>query len=206
MHLDELQLSLQSLYEVETEHQVTNFLTSENSQYSYLQEAHFSSMETVFLHQDDDALDIAVYLDKRVLASIEEEGSHPEFLNHLCYALEGISHFLYIVHNGRFDRSVTKLEMELQAEVDKFIYLFLFYKMQRPDMHRALFEDISFRSELNPEEHERYRTANALAEKYCFYLLKNFTLTRDSSKLRQELCRFYRYNLQEKVYRINQIH
>ena len=43
-----------------------------------------------------------------------------------CLALEGVSHFLYLIWNASFDRSVTLLEMELQAEIDKFVMLGIF--------------------------------------------------------------------------------
>ena len=44
-----------------------------------------------------------------------DDGNLPDFL----LALEGVSHFVYIAHRARLERSVSAVELELQAEVDK---------------------------------------------------------------------------------------
>ena len=46
-------------------------------------------------------------------------------LDDLWKVLEGISHFNYLVLRAADDRSVTLLELELQAEVDKFVGTYL---------------------------------------------------------------------------------
>src|SRR5215472_3890111 len=44
-------------------------------------------------------------------------------LDPLCQIIEGVSHFVYLADRARAEREATQLELELQAEVDKFIVL-----------------------------------------------------------------------------------
>ena len=44
-------------------------------------------------------------------------------LDALCQIIEGVSHFVYVVERARVGREATQLELELQAEVDKWVVL-----------------------------------------------------------------------------------
>src|SRR5262249_14875721 len=46
----------------------------------------------------------------------------PSF-DELCQIIEGVSHFLYVAERARRELPATQLELELQAEVDKYIFL-----------------------------------------------------------------------------------
>lgn len=44
-------------------------------------------------------------------------------LDTLCQIIEGVSHFVYVVERARMGRAATQLELEVQAEVDKWVVL-----------------------------------------------------------------------------------
>ena len=58
---------------------------------------------------------------------------------------EGVSHFVYVAWNAGFDKPVTLLELELQAEVDKYVLGAWLLREQGAgrfprELHRVLFE------------------------------------------------------------------
>ncbi len=211
MIFNQLQQQLQTIYEIETTHNVSDFIISNKIIGASLTENEFRQNETVFVCKQDNCLDIAVYLDHDVINNLSTPDNNQHNLNDYCYALEGISHFLYLVFNGAYERSVTLLELEIQAEIDKFVMLL--HKNYSNDnfcddykLHQSLFDDIYFRKTLNSAELIRYKDANFYAGKYCSGLLKQYRLEPEWKTMNQELRRFYRLPLQEKIHRINQLH
>ena len=49
--------------------------------------------------------------------------AHAADLDPLCQIIEGVSHFVYLADRARVDREATQLELEMQAEVDKYVVL-----------------------------------------------------------------------------------
>src|SRR5215471_14708443 len=86
-------------------------------------------------------------------------------------AFEGVSHFTYYAWNAQLEKPVTLLEMELQAEVDKYVAttLLLLRQGQRQPrgLHHWLFEMARLDERLDGDELDRYRRANRYAGKYC---------------------------------------
>ena len=94
-------------------------------------------------------------------------------------ALEGVSHFHYLCWNASYDKSVTLLELELQAEVDKYVTVLMLLGAQgsRTDsgaIHQRLFDEIHFRGDLPVEHLTRYQDANYYAAKYCRALSEHY--------------------------------
>lgn len=215
MNLNDLQYSLQELYEIETQHRISDFITSNPKLKSALLASHCSSHETVFVHCENDAMDIAVFFDDEVVEQLKIDSSPGSLLssniNNYCYVMEGISHFLYLVYNGSYDRAVTLMELELQAEVDKFIMLQALISdknnsSEKWRLHNSVFSEISLRPGLDQSEVQRYKDANFFAGKYCRILLKDYLGKRPLSELKRQLRRFYRLTLQDKLRLINQLH
>lgn len=172
--------------------------------------------EQLLVCEEEDDLLLSLYLHHRIIRNLTTSGELPYLhsgnLEDFCLALEGISHFLYLIWNARYRRSVTVLEMELQAEIDKFIMLgtILRQQSQAPapgQIRDLLFESVRYHDHLRSEELQRYRDASAFAEKYCWYLESSFTLKQGMElQLYRELRRFYRLGLEEKLRRINYLH
>jgi hypothetical protein len=93
---------------------------------------------------------------------------------------------------------VSALELELQAEVDKFACCLL---LQRScdDLRRRLFQDVRFADDLDAAERDRYRTANGQADRYAETLERRFVRADRLDDMLDELRRFYRLPLGGKL-------
>ena len=166
--------------------------------------------------QDDDDLLLSLYLHEGVVNNlVQDDGDlhlHNDNIEDFCLALEGVSHFIYLAWNAGFQRCVTRLEMEIQAEIDKFIMLsnLLINSREQPDpgrLRRLLFDAVQFSRGLSVTERARYRDANNFAAKYCWYLETNGFLKQGLEQvLLRELRRFYRLDLRGKLRRIDCFH
>jgi hypothetical protein len=112
-------------------------------------------------------------------------------------AVEGVSHFLYIVERARVSLPATRLELELQAEVDKFAILAdgSQHAGELPELHRRLYENVRYLHSARSEQGERYRLANDLAAKLWSSLIAQGQNDRTQLVLR----RFYRASQAEKI-------
>lgn len=197
--LAELQKQLSDIYRADPGYQVTDFLITDPRLAAMLggDAMLTNTVETVLLNEDDDGLSMSVFLDEDVLQRLDAgdplKKLCPRQLNDLWTVLEGISHFNYIAWNASYDKSVTLLELELQAEIDKYVSTWLLaHEQQRPELaeklHMWLFGDVSFRREMTTEQKERYRTANDYAARFCAGLRKRMSGDRSLDELRN----FYR--------------
>lgn len=218
MSLKYIQNRLQEIYELDIDHDVNDYLVTcrHAAHRCGAPLASIHTREQLLIHQEKEELLLSLYLHEGVINSLESTGDrlhlHRDNLEDFCLALEGISHFLYMIWNARYRRSVTVLEMELQAEIDKFIMLGMLLQQQSqapaPGVIRdLLFESIRYHDHLQAEELQRYQDASAFAEKYCWYLESSFTLRQGTElKLLRELRRFYRLGLKDKLRRIDCLH
>ena len=210
MLLNRLQGHLESIYEVQSGYRVADFLIDDPGLARRLDNTPNARdiPEKLLIRQDGDTVDLALYLDPELLQRLDAddptESLHGENLHDFWMALEGISHFLYLTWNAGHERSVTLLEMELQAEVDKFILAaFLFGRQMRGlvprALYRHLFEYARFDERLNDAERYRYRSANYFAGRFCSYIEKEFMQPGARSGLVNTLRRFYRLTQQRKI-------
>ena len=125
MSLSQIQTHLQGIYELEMDHCISDYLVTSLDLIDKRFHQAVKSRETLLVCQDEDDLQLSLYLDDEVLDNLRMNGSyidlHQENIQDFCLALEGASHFVYLIWNAMFARCVTRLEMELQAEIDKFI-------------------------------------------------------------------------------------
>ena len=97
------------------------------------------------------------------------------------------------------DLPVSLLELETQAEVDKYaVTVFLLADQQGggypAQVHSRLFDRVSFDARLEPDEYHRYRTAHRCAARYCRRLEHRF-VSRGEARIEamvRELRKFYR--------------
>ena len=129
--LSDLQEHLSSIYKVEPGYDVKDFLVTDPTLAKILGGDALirNSDETLLLAEDDEGMALSVYLDSQMLGRLGRDNPMQTLkascLNDLWTVLEGISHFNYLVWSAGQDRSVTLLELEMQAEVDKFISTWL---------------------------------------------------------------------------------
>jgi hypothetical protein len=124
-------------------------------------------------------------------------------LDGLCQIIEGVSHFVYVVERARAGRSTTQLELEVQAEVDK--WLLLAASMDRFDVERSttlrsrLYERVTFASERASDEGERYRVANDVAHAFVRRLERGYVRRARFVEMRAEMRRFFHVGQEEKL-------
>lgn len=211
--LDELQGMLQQTYDLAGEHRVSDFLTGNPALVEALgiMPGTAGAGEQVLVSQQDaDCVDLAVYIAPEVLERLGEsdplEALHDGNLADFLMALEGVSHFVYLAWNAALDKPVTRLELELQGEVDKFVLTALVLATRQgraPDaLHHGLFRRCRLEPSLDDESRARYQAASRYAETYCRGLLERFRRKRDLSTLWPELRRFYRLTQRGKMARI----
>jgi hypothetical protein len=206
MVLHSLQTLLGNLYDVELRYDVYDFLVTDRGAMAGFEPHNDSraSDEELLLAETADGAGIALYLDPDVLSRLEAADPHQalteENLADYCTALEGVSHFVYSTWRLERDLPVSLLELETQAEVDKYaITVFLMGSQQGgasypTQVHARLFDRVSFDARLRPEQYERYRTAHRSAARYCRHLERRFVhrgVARIEAMVR-ELRRFYR--------------
>jgi hypothetical protein len=111
--------------------------------------------------------------------------------------VEGVSHFVFVAERVRTELPTTQLELELQAEVDKFVLLGL-EPGKDPEsvrrLHVDLYENGRFLDASGTEAGERYRLANGLAARLSARLLG-----REAREIRSLLRRFYRAGQADKI-------
>ncbi len=210
MKLNALQTELEQIYDVTTPHRVEDFLLREPRLVAHLTAdatAH-QCAEKLLVAQTEDGLDVGLFLHETVLSRLANdnpaESLHEGNLQDYCFAVEGVSHFLYLAWNAGFERCITQLELELVAEVDKFVTAAVRLLEQRGAVQlrsllKTMFEDVAFRPQLPEIERQRYYEANRLASRYCERLVSRHALKRGEPTLMRELRRFYRMSQDEKI-------
>lgn len=206
--LSQLQDHLTSIYRVDPGHDVKDFLVTDPFIAKVIagDTLNPDTAESVLVKQDDNGFAMSVFLDQTVLARLVKgnplQTLTADQLADLWTVLEGISHFNYLAWSARKNREVSLLELELQAEIDKFVSA-LFIALHQDDselatnMHRHLFDQISFSPALSKEEKERYSTANDYAARFCHRLHDKLSAHDDLAM--RELRRFYRFTERQKI-------
>jgi len=108
---------------------------------------------------------------------------------------EGVSHFVYLVERARISLPVTKLELELQAEVDKYVLSLGFSANDDRGLLERLFDSPRFLDPENSEAGERYRLAHHLAARF----VSRAVVANDRGRARERLRAFYRAGQADKI-------
>jgi hypothetical protein len=210
--LRELQNRLAGLYDAPSEHDVDDFLITDAAHAAALQgaEAAPPTDEQLLVAEDGDGVEVSLYVDRSVierlaarcpLRSLSEEN-----LADYCTALEGVSHFHYFVWSAGRDRRVSLLELELQAEVDKYASALRLMLEQREgrfpaELFERLFDRAQFAPHLSTTERTRYEEAHRFAARFCGRLEERFLRRRQARPdgLLAELRTFYRLGRHAKL-------
>jgi hypothetical protein len=159
--------------------------------------------EQLFVGAVDDELCMSLYLDPAVIERLERNDPSDELNQDNvadCWtALEGISHFLCVAHNAGHDRPVSRLTLELQAEIDKYMASFLLLRRQSPhrfpaELHTLLFRRARIDPVLAAGRESLYRRASRYAAHFCTRLEPMLRAPRcaENGSWLGELRRFYR--------------
>jgi hypothetical protein len=204
--VEDVQRGLESLHALEPAAPVTAFLIPEDEAPSYP-----GGGSRTLVSQEGDSVALGVVIEPEVAETLARSDPRKrldtENLPSFCALTEEVSHLLYLLYCARFERSTTRLELEIQGEVDKYLTSAFFLSLQNEGavsrhLRSLLFRDYDLPSRLTEEERERYRTANDLAYRYCSFLEASYLRSSRLSALAQETRRFYRLSQREKFERI----
>jgi hypothetical protein len=206
--LSRLQQGLESLYRVETRLDVDAFIVGDSERGRALSENEEARRprEQLLVEHAAGEVALGLYVDAEALQNLERHdpvrGLGEHNFGDFCLAVEGVSHFIYVALCAASDRSVSALELELQAEVDKFVTCLLLGAAvaQRSRRLRArLYDDIRFADDLDGSERARYVTANDQARRYAIALERHYLQHERIADMLAELRRFYRLSLGAKL-------
>jgi len=210
--IDRLQQHLSDIYQVGGLHDVRDYLITDPRLAQCISAGSMlaDTSETLLLSQDEEGLALSLFLDGELLSRLESADPlsrlRAELLDDLWKVLEGLSHFNCVVWRASQDRSVSLLELELQAEIDKFVGTTLLALGQgRTEMlehlHGWLFDKVSFNAGLDAAQLARYRAANDYAARFCHALRSR--LVEDGNAVLGELRRFFRLPMTDKISHIH---
>jgi hypothetical protein len=211
-----MQAHLQKIYDLEFNYQVEDYLITDSGQAALLEQKPVVRKveEKLLVLEETDGMRISLYLSEPLLSFLNKNDPYVELnnenLNAFCIALEGVSHFTYLVWNASHNRPVSQLELEIQAEVDKFVTVSELIQTNKSSIQwklirKTLFGDCRFDSSLNDEELTRYQHANNFASNFCENLELSNTGGDRTQTVRNQLCRFYRKRHFEKLFNCNQV-
>jgi hypothetical protein len=178
-----LQRRLERFYGLERAPRVENFLRLSASR----------SREQVLVQQSQEGVLLAVIFPEDQIPTEPLEPS-----DNWAQLIEAVSHFLFLAERARVELSTTRLELELQAEIDKFVILSATTGAARialDDLHRRLYDDVRFLDASETEQGARYRLANHLAARFLSRLLQSGHV----ADWRKRLRAFYRAGPTEKI-------
>jgi hypothetical protein len=201
--LRELQELLGHLYDADPGHDVRDFVVTDPALLEVLTGGvpGRDVDEKLIVMESGEGLDLALYLDAALLARLDRADPRsslsPDNLGDFWTALEGVSHFNYLAWNAIHDRAVTLLELEMQAEVDKFVATRALLDRQPGadlggPLWQQLFEATALMPGLSAAEQVRYRDASRLAGRYCRSLQRRFPGPALAPDALRELRGFYR--------------
>jgi hypothetical protein len=210
--LRELQNRLAGLYDAPAEHDVYDFLVTDAAHAAALQGAAAAppTDEQLLVLEEEGGVGISLYLDRAVIERLAERcplrSLSEENLADYCTALEGVSHFHYLVWSAGRARDVSLLELELQAEVDKYASALQLMLQQREgrfpaELFERLFNRVTFLPHLPTHERTRYEEAHRFAARFCRRLEERFLRRRQArpEALLGELRAFYRLGRHAKL-------
>ncbi len=206
MILRQLQDLIGDIYDVSIAHDVYDFLVTDRRRLPPEARTGPADEELIVAQPQGDGdgeVALSLYLDPKLLERLKTadpiQHLHDGNVADYWTALEGVSHFLYVAWNAGHDKPVSVLELEMQAEVDKYVASYWLMRRQFPDrfpaeLLRVLFERTRIDPLLAAGREDLYREASHYAEKFCRRLERSLRGARGGSEAQvlAELRRFYR--------------
>jgi hypothetical protein len=210
MLLSRLQNLIGGIYDVSVAHDVYDFLVTDRGRLPLAARSGTAEEELIVAQGADpgDEVALSLYLDPALLTRLAREDPlvrlHAGNVGDWWTALEGVSHFLYLAWNAGHDKPVSLLELEMQAEVDKYVASYWLLRRQFPghfpaELRRVLFAHTRVDPRVAVERAELYREASHYAERFCRRLERTLSRARGGrahgvrdAEVLAELRRFYR--------------
>lgn len=217
MLLKKIQQQFEKIYQLPQDLSIEDFLINEEA-LEKLQGKQCTPLTTpnlkglMLLLPEEDELSLAIYLNEQVINNLHKHspflGLNETNIHDFCIMAEEVSHFLYATWKARHSIQITRLELELQAEVDKFIICTFYCSnhetcFDRTILKELLFETFNLEKGLPVELKDRYSTASKFALHYCHFLENHFIKKDHLRQMMGEIRRFYRLGQTDKISHIN---
>jgi hypothetical protein len=173
--LDRLEALLTGIYDLDIGCRVEDFLVTDRAQLpGECRDA--PGDEQLFVAAAGDELCVSLFLDAALLERLDRHDPCDSLdagnLADCWTALEGISHFLCVAHNAGHDRPVSRLALEMQAEIDKYVACFELLRRNQPrrfpaELHALLFHRAQVDPALAAGREPLYRRASREAARFC---------------------------------------
>jgi hypothetical protein len=185
-----IQRGLEALYRLDRGADVDAFVTHADD----------GEREALFVRESEDGLELLLRVPRLGDRIVDVEGAG---LDPLCQIIEGVSHFVYLADRAAQGREATQLELELQAEVDKYVILASalegFDGRASRRLRERLYEGVAYVHGADTELGERYRMANECARRFIARLERDYVMRARYSELQGELRRFFHMGQREKI-------
>jgi hypothetical protein len=160
--------------------------------------------EVLLLREPNDgSLELSLRLPRLSFGADNDEG--PGQFDRIAQIVEGVSHFVYLTDRATADRVTSQLELELQAEVDKYAFFAdklcsasSFCVRKSAALRSRLYRTCAF-STMSASERERYATASSLADKFTARLERRCVSTARLFDLRTHFRQFFHASFHEKI-------
>lgn len=203
MLLSRLQELIGGIYDVRVAYDVYDFLVTDRGRLPCVPHGGLADEELIVAQSADGCeVSLSLYLDPALLERLASADPlielHGGNVADWWTALEGVSHFLYLAWNAGHDKPVSLLELEMQAEVDKYVASYWLMRRQHPrhfpaELRRVLFERARIDPRLAAERRRLYGEANRYAARFCRRLEQRLTdPVQGERAVLAELRRFYR--------------
>ena len=210
MILKQIQDLIGGIYDVSIAHDVYDFLVTDRRHLPASLSSHPADEQLLVAAGASGEVGVSLYLDCEVLERLQRadplKSLHEGNVADYWTALEGVSHFVYLAWNCGHDKPVSLHELELQAEIDKYIASFWLLKRQFPErfpaeLMRLLFERTRIDPTLAAGRIEIYRRASLYAERFCRRIERGLRARHAGTEQQvlAELRRFYRWSEARKV-------
>jgi hypothetical protein len=186
-----IQEKLEETYEFRTGLDVRDFVLSREN---------FSELGRLEVHQSKSEvadLDLAVILDRDLLSAYlnGSEDSRVSTSRATSVVFEEISHFVYLAFNHLRGRNITRLEMEIQSEVDRILLAYDQSTQTSSEIRESLWKEMTGSTYSDPRYEASRRAALGFIRSLSSENPAAWTRTE-----RQNLLRFFHSDLSEKLY------
>lgn len=118
--LQNVQDALSSLYDLEVAARVDDFVCDEATARALGGDDAVRRREVLFVLEDEEGTHVGLYLAEDAREAAADPRAWLTRFDAMCLAAEGVSHFVLVQARAAEDRPVREIELELQAEVDKY--------------------------------------------------------------------------------------
>lgn len=208
MLLNQVQNQLETIYGIGLAERAEEFLINKNEARDLMPQTEIPKELFLARKPSNETVEVALFLDTNLLENLNRNDPfisiNENNLNDFCVLIEGISHFVYFLWKSHNQHSITQLEMEIQAEIDKYLML-LFYSQTNDKSNTMtqvfdkLFANFTLIEMFAYGHRAQPNTALDLAMRYCHRLQNKWRNKNDFSEIINEIRRFYNFSHEEKI-------